>query len=62
MSQFNVAKTFRCGGHLIILYYKFTAESVWTEFLKSLNIWQSYGKKLIASSAINSSALCDWVL
>jgi len=30
-------------GSFTVLYYKFTAESVLKEFLKSLNIWQSYG-------------------
>jgi len=29
-----------------LLHYKFTAESVWEEFLKSLNIWKSYGGKV----------------
>jgi len=29
-----------------LLYYKFTGESVLKEFLKSLNIWQSYGGKV----------------
>jgi len=28
------------------MYYKYTAESVLKEFLKSLNIWQSYGGKV----------------
>ena len=39
-SQCSVAMWFRCGKNL--LYHKFTAESVLKEFLKSLNIWQSY--------------------
>jgi len=29
-----------------VLYYKFAAESVLKELLKSLNIWQSYGGKV----------------
>jgi len=29
-----------------LLYDKFTAESVLKEFLKSLDIWQSYGEKV----------------
>jgi len=37
---------------LSLLYYKFTAECVLEEFLKSLDIWQSYGKNLIALSAL----------
>jgi len=40
-----------------VLYVKFIAESVLKEFLAWLNIWQSYGDKLIASSA-----LCAWAL
>jgi len=39
------------------LYYKFTAEFGLKEIFKSVNIWQRYGEKLIASSA-----LCAWVL
>jgi len=35
-------------------YNKLAAESVWKNFSKSLNIWQSYGEKLSAST---SSAL-----
>ena len=29
-----------------LLYYRFTAESVLKEFLKSLNIWKSYADKV----------------
>ena len=37
---------------------QFTAESVLKEFLKSLNIWQTYEERLIASSALCAMALC----
>jgi len=34
-------------GRWTLLYYKFTTESVLKEILKSVNIWQSYGEKLV---------------
>jgi len=43
------------AGNLAITLLQFTTESVLKEF--SLNIWQSYGEKLIASSALCTGAL-----
>jgi len=40
-----------CNGGTFdsLLHYKFTAESVLKKFLKSLDIWQSYGRLVIAT-------------
>jgi len=44
-------------GRLTIILLQISAEFVLKEFLKSLNIWQRYGEKLIASSALCIEAL-----
>jgi len=42
-----VAACIRCGGTFFLLfYYKFTAENLLKELLKSVSIWQTYGKKV----------------
>jgi len=48
-------------GHFTLLYYKYTAESVLKEFLKSLNIWQSYGGKVdcLKHSVCQGSCLAE---
>ena len=56
----------KCGGifdHYFVTKYCFqcfTAGSVLKQFLKSLNIWQSYVGKLIAASTLCAGALSCW--
>jgi len=60
-SQHTVATWSSCSGTFAHnFFYKFTAECVLKEFVKSLNIWQSYGEKLIASSALCAGPLSSW--
>ena len=55
--QYGKESDFSVVAVWLLLYYKFTAESVLKGFLKLLNIWQSYGEKVIASSALFTRAL-----
>jgi len=43
-----------------LLYLRFTVECVLREFLKLLNIWQSYGAKVYSSSVLYTAALSCW--
>jgi len=50
-SQCSVAMWFRCGWTFDFIR-NLRLSLFWKNCLKQLNIWQSYGEKLIASSAL----------